>query len=105
MPSLRNIRVFIEVAAATGSLNLAAENLNITALGGQPSIAVAWSNFLGKTVLPQQQRRHVNGGGRKYLKEVSGALEYDWSATSQVINDIHQDYLRIHSCRASACYG
>lgn len=30
MPSLRNIQAFIEVAA-TGSLNLAAENLNITA--------------------------------------------------------------------------
>ncbi len=29
MPSLRNIQAFIEVAA-TGSLNLAAENLNIT---------------------------------------------------------------------------
>ena len=30
MPSLRNIQAFIEVAD-TGSLNLAAENLNITA--------------------------------------------------------------------------
>ncbi len=35
--------------------------------------------------------------GEKYLKEVSGALNMIGQATSQVINDIHQDYLRIHS--------
>ena len=38
MPSLRNIQAFIEVAA-TGSLNLAAENLNITASAVSHQIA------------------------------------------------------------------
>jgi hypothetical protein len=52
MPSLRNIQAFIEVAA-TGSLNLAAENLNITASAVSHQIA-SLEHFLGKTVLPQQ---------------------------------------------------
>ncbi len=81
MPSLRNIQAFIEVAA-TGSLNLAAENLNITASAVSHQIA-SRSTFWGKTVLPQQQRRHVNGGGRKISQRGLRGAEYDWPATSQ----------------------
>lgn len=76
MPSLRNIQAFIEVAA-TGSLNLAAENLNITASAVSHQIA-SLSTFWGKTVLPQQQRRHVNGGGRKISQRGLRGAEYDW---------------------------
>ncbi|MDE8986627.1 helix-turn-helix domain-containing protein, partial [Klebsiella pneumoniae] len=43
MPSLRNIQAFIEVAA-TGSLNLAAENLNITASAVSHQIAREGAN-------------------------------------------------------------
>ena len=46
MPSLRNIQAFIEVAA-TGSLNLAAENLNITASAVSHQIT-----FWGKNCSP-----------------------------------------------------
>ena len=49
MPSLRNIQAFIEVAA-TGSLNLAAENLNITA--SAVSHQIARSTFWGKNCSP-----------------------------------------------------
>lgn len=50
MPSLRNIQAFIEVAA-TGSLNLAAENLNITASAVSHQIASP-EHFLGKNCSP-----------------------------------------------------
>ncbi len=50
MPSLRNIQAFIEVAA-TGSLNLAAENLNITASAVSHQIA-SLEHFLGKNCSP-----------------------------------------------------
>lgn len=96
MPSLRNIQAFIEVAA-TGSLNLAAENLNITASAVSHQIA-SLEHFLGKKLFSRSSKGvTLTAVGEKYLKEVSGALNMIGQATSQVINDIHQDYLRIHS--------
>lgn len=96
MPSLRNIQAFIEVAA-TGSLNLAAENLNITASAVSHQIA-SLEHFLGKKLFSRSSKGvMLTAVGEKYLKEVSGALNMIGQATSQVINDIHQDYLRIHS--------
>ncbi|STS89346.1 LysR family transcriptional regulator [Klebsiella variicola] len=53
MPSLRNIQAFIEVAA-TGSLNLAAENLNITASAVSHPDSQPGALSGEKTVLPQQ---------------------------------------------------
>ncbi|STR40617.1 transcriptional regulator [Klebsiella michiganensis] len=50
MPSLRNIQAFIEVAD-TGSLNLAAENLNITASAVSHQIA-SLEQYLGKRYFP-----------------------------------------------------
>lgn len=96
MPSLRNIQAFIEVAA-TGSLNLAAENLNITASAVSHQIA-SLEHLLGKKLFSRSSKGvMLTAVGEKYLKEVSGALNMIGQATSQVINDIHQDYLRIHS--------
>ena len=96
MPSLRNIQAFIEVAD-TGSLNLAAENLNITASAVSHQIA-SLEQYLGKKIFSRSSKGMVlTIIGEKYLKEVSGALNIIGQATNQVINDIHQDYLRIHS--------
>ncbi|STV76997.1 transcriptional regulator [Klebsiella michiganensis] len=96
MPSLRNIQAFIEVAD-TGSLNLAAENLNITASAVSHQIA-SLEQYLGKKIFSRSSKGMVlTTIGEKYLKEVSGALNIIGQATNQVINDIHQDYLRIHS--------
>ncbi len=64
MPSLRNIQAFIEVAA-TGSLNLAAENLNITASAVSHQIA-SLEHLLGKKLFSRSSKgRDVNHGGRK----------------------------------------
>ncbi len=51
MPSLRNIQAFIEVAA-TGSLNLTAENLNITASAVSQSDSQPGGTFWGKNCSP-----------------------------------------------------
>lgn len=73
MPSLRNIQAFIEVAA-TGSLNLAAENLNITASAVSHQIA-SLEHFLGKKLFSRSSKGvTLTAVGEKYLKEVSGAL-------------------------------
>ncbi|MDG1642307.1 LysR family transcriptional regulator [Klebsiella huaxiensis] len=96
MPSLRNIQAFIEVSD-TGSLNLAAENLNITASAVSHQIA-SLEQYLGKKLFSRSSKGVIlTTIGEKYLKEVSGALNIIGQATNQVINDIHQDYLRIHS--------
>lgn len=96
MPSLRNIQAFIEVAD-TGSLNQAAENLNITASAVSHQIS-SLEQYLGKKLFSRSSKGVVlTTIGEKYLKEVSGALNIIGQATCQVINDIHQDYLRIHS--------
>lgn len=50
MPSLRNIQAFIEVAD-TGSLNLAAENLNITASAVSHQIA-SLNSIWEKNIFP-----------------------------------------------------
>ena len=91
MPSLRNIQAFIEVAD-TGSLNLAAEHLNITASAVSHQIA-SLEQYLGKKIFSRSSKGMVlTAIGEKYLKEVSGALNIIGQATNQVINDIHQDY-------------
>ncbi|PLF48679.1 LysR family transcriptional regulator, partial [Klebsiella pneumoniae] len=55
-------------------------------------------HFLGKKLFSRSSKGvTLTAVGEKYLKEVSGALNMIGQATSQVINDIHQDYLRIHS--------
>jgi len=96
VPSLRNIQAFIEVAD-TGSLNIAAENLNITASAVSHQIA-SLENFLGKKLFSRSSKGvKLTTIGERYLKEVSGALNMIGQATNQVIHDIHQDYLRIHS--------
>ncbi|EAS1757639.1 LysR family transcriptional regulator [Salmonella enterica] len=96
VPSLRNIQAFIEVAD-TNSLNLAAENLNVTASAVSHQIA-SLEQYLGKKLFSRSSKGVVlTAIGEKYLKEVSGALNIIGQATNQVINDIHQDYLRIHS--------
>lgn len=96
VPSLRNIQAFIEVAD-TGNLNIAAENLNITASAVSHQIA-SLENYLGKKLFSRSSKGvKLTTIGERYLKEVSGALNIIGQATSQVINDIHQDYLRIHS--------
>ena len=96
VPSLRNIRTFIEVAD-TGNLNIAAENLNITASAVSHQIA-GLEHYLGKKLLSRSSKGvTLTAIGQRYLKEVSGTLNIIGQATSQVINDIHQDYLRIHS--------
>ncbi|HDX5341290.1 TPA: LysR family transcriptional regulator [Citrobacter sedlakii] len=96
VPSLRNIQAFIEVADA-GSLNIAAENLNITASAVSHQIA-SLENYLGKKLFSRSSKGvKLTTIGERYLKEVSGALNIIGQATNQVIHDIHQDYLRIHS--------
>lgn len=50
LPSLKNILAFIEVANS-GSLNSAAENLNVTSSAVSHQIA-ALESFLGKNSLP-----------------------------------------------------
>lgn len=96
VPSLRNIQAFIEVAD-TGNLNIAAENLNITASAVSHQIA-SLENYLGKKLFSRSSKGvMLTAIGERYLKEISGALNIIGQATSQVINDIHQDYLRIHS--------
>lgn len=96
VPSLRNIQAFIEVAD-TGSLNIAAENLNITASAVSHQIA-SLENYLGKKLFSRSSKGvKLTTIGERYLKEVSGALNIIGQATNQVIHDIHQDYLRIHS--------
>ncbi len=82
MPSLRNIQAFIEVAA-TGSLNLAAENLNITASAVSHQIA-SLEHFLGKKLFSRSSKGvTLTAVGEKYLKEVSGALNMIGRATSR----------------------
>ena len=81
MPSLRNIRAFIEVAA-TGSLNLAAENLNITASAVSHQIASP-STFWEKLFSRSSKGVTLTAVGEKYLKEVSGALNMIGRATSR----------------------
>jgi len=96
VPSLRNIQAFIEVAD-TGSLNIAAENLNITSSAVSHQIA-SLEHYLGKKLFSRSSKGvRLTTIGERYLKEVSGALNMIGQATNQVINDIHQDYLRIHS--------
>ncbi|EAA7245654.1 LysR family transcriptional regulator [Salmonella enterica] len=96
VPSLRNIQAFIEVAD-TGSINFAAENLNITASAVSHQIA-SLENHLGKKLFSRSSKGVLlTTIGERYLKEVSGALNIIGQATSRVIHDIHQDYLRIHS--------
>lgn len=96
VPSLRNIQAFIEVAN-TGNLNIAAEHLNITTSAVSHQIA-ALENYLGKKLFSRSSKGvKLTTIGERYLKEVSGALNIIGQATDLVINDIHQDYLRIHS--------
>ncbi|HEJ9095957.1 LysR substrate-binding domain-containing protein [Serratia odorifera] len=96
VPSLRNVQAFIEVADS-GSINLAAENLNVTASAVSHQIA-SLENYLGKKLFSRSSKGvQLTAIGARYLKEVSGALNIIGQATNQVIHDIHQDYLRIHS--------
>lgn len=72
-PSLRNIQAFTEVAAA-GSLNPAAENLDITASTVSHQIA-SLEYFLGKKPFSRSSKGvMLTAVGEKYLKEVSEAL-------------------------------
>lgn len=66
MPSLRNIQAFIEVAA-TGSLNLAAENLNITASAVSHQIA-SLEHLLGKNCFPAAAKAMLTTVGENILK-------------------------------------
>ncbi|MTH47687.1 LysR family transcriptional regulator [Intestinirhabdus alba] len=96
VPSLRNVQAFIEVAD-TGSLNLAANKLNITASAVSHQIA-SLENYLGKKLFSRSGKGvQLTAIGERYLREVSGALNTIGQATEQVIHDIHQDDLRIHS--------
>lgn len=71
VPSLRNIQAFIEVAD-TNSLNLAAENLNVTASAVSHQIA-SLEQYLGKKLFSRSSKGVVlTAIGEKYLKEVSG---------------------------------
>lgn len=54
VPSLRNIQAFIEVAD-TGNLNIAAENLNITASAVSHQIA-SLENYLGKKLFSRSSK-------------------------------------------------
>ncbi|NUU66845.1 LysR family transcriptional regulator [Enterobacteriaceae bacterium BIT-l23] len=96
LPSLRNIQAFIEVANA-GSINLAAEILNITASAVSHQIA-ALESFIGKKLFVRSGKGVIlTSIGQQYLKDVSGALSIIGRATDQAINDIHHEHLRIHS--------
>ncbi|UXY13055.1 LysR substrate-binding domain-containing protein [Kosakonia sp. ML.JS2a] len=96
IPSLRNIQTFIEVANV-GSINQAAELMNITASAVSHQLS-SLEQFIGKKLLIRSGKgvvlTHI---GEKYLKEVSGAVSIIGRATDQVINDIHHEHLRIHS--------
>lgn len=96
IPSLRNIQTFIEVAN-TGSINQAAEVMNITASAVSHQVA-SLEQFIGKKLFIRSGKgvllTHI---GEKYLQEVSGAVSIIGRATDQVINDIHHEHLRIHS--------
>ena len=96
IPSLRNIQTFIEVAN-TGSINQAADIMNITASAVSHQVA-SLEQFIGKKLFIRSGKgvllTHI---GEKYLQEVSGAVSIIGRATDQVINDIHHEHLRIHS--------
>ncbi|STU78921.1 LysR family transcriptional regulator [Klebsiella variicola] len=77
MPSLRNIQAFIEVAA-TGSLNLAAENLNITASAVSHQIA-SLEHFLGKKLFSRSSKGvMLTAVGEKISQRGLRGAEYDW---------------------------
>ncbi len=96
IPSLRNIQTFIEVAN-TGSINQAADFLNITASAVSHQVS-SLEQFIGKKIFIRSGKGvSLTPIGEKYLKEVSGAVSVIGRATDQVINDIHHEHLRIHS--------
>ncbi|MGD8105447.1 LysR substrate-binding domain-containing protein [Pantoea sp. FN0302] len=96
LPSLKNILAFIEVAN-TGSLNSAAENLNVTASAVSHQIA-ALESFLGKKLFTRNGKGVVlTLTGEVYLKEIAGPLTLIGRATEKAIHDIHHEHLRVHS--------
>ncbi|MDU6410065.1 MAG: LysR substrate-binding domain-containing protein [Yersiniaceae bacterium] len=96
LPSLRNIQSFLEVANAL-SINAAAEHLNITPSAVSHQIA-SLEKFIGKKLFIRSGKGVIlTKTAEKYLKEVSGAMSIIGRATDQVINDINQETLRVHS--------
>ncbi|MFH7118192.1 LysR family transcriptional regulator, partial [Klebsiella pneumoniae] len=84
MPSLRNIQAFIEVAA-TGSLNLAAENLNITASAVSHQIA-SLEHFLGKKLFSRSSKGvTLTAVGEKNFQKVPRAPKNIGHATTHGI--------------------
>jgi len=96
LPSLKNILAFIEVANS-GSLNSAAENLNVTSSAVSHQIA-ALESFLGKKLFTRNGKGvMLTLTGEIYLKEIAGPLNIIGRATEKAINDIHHEHLRVHS--------
>lgn len=96
LPSLKNMLAFIEVAN-TGSLNSAAENLNVTSSAVSHQIATLES-FLGKKLFTRSGKGVVlTLTGEIYLKEIAGPLNIIGRATEKAIHDMHHEHLRVHS--------
>jgi LysR family glycine cleavage system transcriptional activator len=96
LPSLKNLLAFIEVANS-GSINNAAEVLNITSSAVSHQIA-ALESFLGKKLFIRSGKGvTLTLTGETYLKEISGPLNLIGRATEKVMSDIHHEHLRVHS--------
>lgn len=96
LPSLKNLLAFVEVANS-GSLNSAAENLNVTASAVSHQIA-ALEHFLGKKLFTRSGKGVVlTLTGEVYLQEIAGPLTVIGRATEKAIHDIHHEHLRVHS--------
>lgn len=96
LPSLKNLLAFMEVANS-GSLNRAAEALNITSSAVSHQIA-ALEQFLGKKLFIRSGKGvTLTLTGERYLQDLSGPLNIIGRATEKVMNDIHHEHLRIHS--------
>ncbi|YCH29399.1 LysR substrate-binding domain-containing protein [Erwinia sp. D4-22] len=96
LPSLKNLLAFIEVAN-TGSLNSAAENLNVTASAVSHQIA-ALESYLNKKLFTRSGKGVVlTLTGEIYLQEIAGPLTLIGRATEKAMHDIHHEHLRVHS--------
>jgi LysR family glycine cleavage system transcriptional activator len=96
LPSLKNLQTFIEVAN-TGSINLAADNLNITPSAVSHQISTLEA-FLGRKLFIRSGKgMRINALGEDYLQQISGALNLIGRVTDKIINEPHGDILRIHS--------
>jgi DNA-binding transcriptional LysR family regulator len=96
MPSLRALQAFVEVANMH-SIHAAAEKLNITPSAVSHQISTL-EEFLGKKLFVRNGKGVIlTQIGEIYLHQINGSLSNIGRATSTIINEAHNDVLRVHS--------